>query len=103
MKSLKIINWITKHGGADYKGLDINLFIPGTQIYLDDVCYVQTEEIDIPENSEIEVITGAEYASILENLPVPEQPEDMNSRMAANEDALALLLFEVAALKGGIA
>lgn len=108
MKLLKISNWLTERGSADYKGLDIDLFVPGTQIYPDhSVCYIGTDQDDIPQHADIEEITQEQYDDVIASLPEPVDPlqelKDENARLAAadldNKEAIATL-YEM--MLGGI-
>lgn len=64
MICLKVINVAPERGGMyDYKGLDINKIVPGTQVYPYGTrdFYGITEQEDIPEHGDIHLITEAEY------------------------------------------
>jgi hypothetical protein len=74
MKILKIIN--LGEGKLDYKGLDINRFIPGSQLYAEDysVFYVYTAEENIPDHPDVQIVSQEEYDEFkqyLLNLPKP--------------------------------
>lgn len=76
------INNINKHGIMDYKGLDIDLFVAGSQFYYGgenniENCLVKTEEIltDFSHNDVVE-IEEKEYWQIIEEYKSePTQPE----------------------------
>jgi len=98
MKLLKIFNWITPNGTADYKGLDIELFTPGTQVYPDDsVCYIGTVEVDIPQHADIKVITQAEYDAVVESIPSPIDPlQELKAENEAIKQSIAELTMLLA-------
>lgn len=62
MKYLKIIN-INPKGVIDYKTLDINQFVAGTQVYdlEKGVCLVQTSQVNFEPHSDIMELTVDEY------------------------------------------
>ncbi|WP_213431615.1 hypothetical protein, partial [Paenibacillus dendritiformis] len=69
MIGVKIINAIGERGGNyDYKGLDFEKFVPGTQVYPTGTrdFYVITEQEDIPEHEDILLITTEEYEAVYE-------------------------------------
>lgn len=63
MKILKIKNIANNNGSVDYKGLNIESFIGGSQIYEHDLtfCCVFTSDDDIIFNDDIEEITKEQY------------------------------------------
>lgn len=75
MKYVKIVNLFPAGGGTcDYKGLDINLFVAGKQVYDETVAYIVTEETDLPVNDDLIELTEHEYLSCrqeIENRPRP--------------------------------
>lgn len=62
MKYLKIIN-INPKGVIDYKTLDINQFVAGTQVYNleNGVCLVQTSQVDFEPHIDVTELTADEY------------------------------------------
>lgn len=82
----KIINFITPTGQADYKGLDIDRFTPGRQLYPADFsfCVIMTDEEF--QHNDITEITQQEYddikKTIQENTPKTdaEKLEDLQSK-----------------------
>lgn len=102
MKTLKITNWLTPRGNADYKGLNIDLIVPGSQIYLDGVCYIQTDEPDIPEHGDIEEVTQEEYKAAITNIPTPVDPlEELRNENKELKQAIAEITMTIAAMMGG--
>ncbi|MDU5145374.1 MAG: hypothetical protein E6230_24660 [Paenibacillus dendritiformis] len=64
MIGLKVINVAPERGGNyDYKGLDLDKFVSGSQVYPRGTrdFYVITEQEDIPEHEDVRLITEAEY------------------------------------------
>ncbi|TDL50946.1 hypothetical protein E2R60_20585 [Paenibacillus dendritiformis] len=66
MIGVKIVNVVGPRGGLyDYKGLDIDKFVPGTQVYPSGTrdFYVITEQAkeEIPKHEDVLLITEAEY------------------------------------------
>lgn len=62
MKYLKIIN-INSTGMIDYKTLDIEQFVAGTQVYdlENGVCLVQTSQADFEPHIDVTELTEEEY------------------------------------------
>lgn len=62
MKYLKIIN-INPTGMIDYKTLDIEQFVAGTQVYdlENGVCLVQTSQADFEPHIDVTELTEEEY------------------------------------------
>lgn len=91
MFSYKINNLLKGDCTLDYKGLDLNLIIAGTQIYNSDYsfCLLVTTE-DVATNGDLVQITEAEYNTlkqeIIDAIPVPEKTEAQ-----INSEKIALL------------
>ncbi|WP_213431614.1 hypothetical protein, partial [Paenibacillus dendritiformis] len=69
MIGVKITNVIGPRGGnCNYKGLDPEKFVPGSQVYPSGTrdFYVITEQEDIPEHEDILLITTEEYEAVYE-------------------------------------
>lgn len=62
MMNLKINNILAQDGSIDYKGLNIEKFIAGTQKYpiSHEYCIVKTSG-EVPEHNDIIVLTDSEY------------------------------------------
>lgn len=95
MQGLKILNLVPEGGGVcNYKGLDIDMFIPGSQIYPGDerACYLITNEETIPEHADILRITTDEYEVAREKYVVnpvrPPSTEDLQKQIDAMQLAL---------------
>lgn len=90
-------------GQIDYKGLDINQFVPGSQVYAYDVteCVIATSEDYNGENPDVIELTQEEYELKAEELratyPEPESEVDPKA-LQAQIDALNIAM---AALLGG--
>lgn len=103
MIGLKVINVAPERGGNyDYKGLDIDKFVPGTQVYPSGTrdFYVITEQEDIPEHEDIHLITTEEYEAAYEaernrqHEPGPiEQLKAENEELRRQLDALQLAVM----------
>lgn len=90
-------------GMIDYKGLDINQFMPGSQVYAYDLseCVIATTEDWQGNHPDVIELTQAEYTEKAEELratyPEPE-PEVDPKAFQAQIDALTIA---VAAMLGG--
>ena len=74
---LKIENLIDKRGRADYKGLNTNDFIPGTQAYSNDfsTCYVETEETLETIPTDVTELTEQEYREAVATIRAEQEEE----------------------------
>ena len=103
MKFLRISNPISKFGQYDYKGLDINQFIPGSQVYKADntvVLVVTNHDGYIPHDDLSELIES-EYDQLRAELeaenaaPVKTQTDQiiqLQSDLKSAQDAINMLL-----------
>lgn len=100
MNIIKINNLIKSNGEADYKGLDINKFIAGKQLYSsnfikNNTCMVITLEEDIPTHKDVKIVTEEEYnlfkEEIKQNSPKTEE-EILKERIASLELAMANII-----------
>lgn len=66
MKILKISNILEPHGAIDYKGLDIDKFKAGTQLYSNDLqwCVLYTNEDDYNQHPDIVELGETTYHEI---------------------------------------
>ena len=101
MYSYKIINLIKKNGKADYKGLNVNDIIPGTQIYdtvIMNECVLKSSE-DLPQGTELLKLTDEEYEieknAILQRQPIPKTSEQKIAELQETIDALAFEILEL--------
>jgi hypothetical protein len=80
MKYFKIVNLLNIFGQADYKGLDIEKFIAGSQMYKSDFseCAIATNEETIPVHPELTEISEADYITY-RNLIIQEQQAQKQS------------------------
>ncbi|BFH15903.1 hypothetical protein WJ0W_003295 [Paenibacillus melissococcoides] len=111
MIGLKIINVVPERSGnLDYKGLDINLFVAGSQIYPPGTrdCYVITAQVDIPKHEDIHLVTEAEYEAAYnaererQQEPGPiEQLKAENEELRKQLDALQLAVMGMMDTPGG--
>lgn len=79
MRVLKIHN-IGSNGVIDYKGLNIEMFVPGSALYpydltVSDFCYVKTTEENIPNHPDILDVDQEEYDSFRLEL-IATRPKD---------------------------
>ena len=66
MRYFKIVNLLNQFGQPDYKGLDINNFVPGGQVYSPDntTCIVATtDDTASSTSSDVTELTEADYTS----------------------------------------
>lgn len=82
MKYVKVINLTNAFGTADYKGLEIEMIIPGSQVYditLSVFIGATTEEA-LPIHADLIEITEAEYKSkkseIIASYPLPKEEQN---------------------------
>jgi len=70
MNYVKVVNLINEHNDADYKGLNLNMFVPSKAIYTSDfkTAYIITLEEIIPNHKELEIITEEEYNNVKNQL-----------------------------------
>ncbi|WCR29708.1 hypothetical protein L3476_13870 [Paenibacillus thiaminolyticus] len=90
MIGLKLINVVGPNGGnCDYKGLDINKFVSGSQVYPRGTrdFYVITEQEDIPEHPDIQFVTEEEYEAAYEaERNRPREPGPIEKLQSENEE-----------------
>lgn len=90
MKYLKIIN-INPTGMIDYKTLDIEQFVAGTQVYdlENGVCLVQTSQDNFEPHIDVTELTADEYntqADIINTMsPVVQEKTEIEKLKAENE------------------
>ncbi|WP_268623899.1 hypothetical protein [Paenibacillus alvei] len=104
MQGLKISNIYSEYGGdLDYKGLDVEQFVPGSQIYPanEGICYVITNEEEVPEHSDIVMITTDEYEAARDKYVVnpvrPPSPDAMQQQIDALQASVLGLMEQIAA------
>ncbi|WP_411552303.1 hypothetical protein [Paenibacillus lautus] len=99
MKFYKVTS-LQLFGQYDYKGLDIDKFIPGSQVYndIDNEFSVATTEVLFQGHPDVAEITEAEYTTYRDRVipkPImPEEAEALNTRLDTAETDLGLLLLE---------
>ena len=101
MKAVKISNLVQPNGSVDYKGLNIDLNVPGTQVYdIEDgnnVAYLYTTQDVLPQHPDLIEISEAEYeaakADFLARQKANQPPSiyEHSQRLADIELALAEL------------
>lgn len=98
MKYVKVINLTNAFGTADYKGLNIEMIIPGSQVYDDTLSLFigATTEEALPMNADLIEITEEEYksqkAEIIASYPLPKE-EQNEVKIALLETALQDLIL----------
>lgn len=73
---LKINNIKTQTGQIDYKGLDIEKFIPGSQVYPQDLRFCLVETLEVTSESEDVVVLSVEEYNNIKELTLSEVPKD---------------------------
>ncbi|AET70755.1 hypothetical protein Desor_5379 [Desulfosporosinus orientis DSM 765] len=62
MKFGKIVNFTNMFGQSDYKNIDINLIVAGSQAYKSDgSCFVFAYDGDIPQHEDISELTQVQW------------------------------------------
>ncbi|MCY6957970.1 hypothetical protein [Clostridium brassicae] len=99
MNILKIQKLIKFNGEYDYKGLNIDLFVAGSQIYFDKnidnaYCYVKTMEDNISKYEDITEVSEEEYNKAKQNKDderkqQEQQKQSVEGRLSAIEIGLA--------------
>lgn len=92
MKYLKIVN-ININSVVDYKTLDINQFVAGTQVYdlENGVCLVQTSQADFEPHIDVTELTADEYntqADIINAMSPQVQEKNEIDELKAENEAL---------------
>lgn len=82
MKYIEVADLVNIFGQSDYKGLNIDLFISGSQVYSTDMSVfigATTEEL-LPVHADLTEITEAEYiskkADIIASYPLPKEEQN---------------------------
>lgn len=89
-------------GQIDYKGLDIDKFIPGSQVYAHDVteCVIATSEDYNGENPDVIELTQEEYELKAEELRATHPEPEVNTEYLQQQiDALNIAMAGI--LGGG--
>lgn len=106
MKYLKIIS-INQVSSVDYKTLDINQFVAGSQVYdfANGVCLVQTSEDNYTPHADIIELTESEYSEqrdIINSMSPQAQEKDkiaqLEEKVDLQEQALAELTMFISTL-----
>ena len=99
MKLIKISNLLQINGQPDYKGLDLEKIVPGTQLYpdYDNVAYFEYDG-EVAEGGDVRIVTRAtydEHKNRITNQPRPMTPEDEIAKLKQedlnNKEAIAEL------------
>lgn len=93
MKTYKISNLHQADGMCDYKGLNINKFIAGSQVYdlSNNLCLIKTTEESIIQNADITILADQEYNTLKSEIDKNKanQSASINDRISALEVAMA--------------
>ena len=94
---IKVIN-MNYNGKIDYKGLDINKFISGTQVYdFDNQIFLVNTTEEVTATSDILIITQEEYTRAKEEIlsrEVPVETDNLEERVNEMEQILNALVGE---------
>lgn len=94
MKYVKITNLFPPEGGiCDYKGMNIDLFVPGKQVYDGSTAYLATLEDVIPQHSDITELTEEEYLQYRYEVDNRPMPLSESERLALLEKAVEDLIL----------
>lgn len=94
MKYVKIINLFPPQGGVcDYKGLDIDLFVAGKQVYDETTAYIATTEDTIPAHADLVELTEQEYLNYKQEIENRPRPLTETERIELMEKAMEDLIL----------
>jgi|HigsolmetaAR203D_1030402.scaffolds.fasta_scaffold00226_60 hypothetical protein len=97
MMFVKVVNILGPNGHIDYKGLDIDRFVPGSQAYKVDFSFcilATTEELaELP--SDVEELTQEQYEDLRNQIL-----EEEYQRQDPYQAQIDALTFEILQLKG---
>lgn len=105
--NIRIEDWLPGgSGSADYKGLNIDCFVPGSQLYFKDYCYVKTTEDLSSAYKDVKVVSEEEYQAAYEELNNQSSNyidplEELRTENAELKQAIAELTMMIAAPIGG--
>lgn len=100
MKILKISNLLDSYGTADYKGIDLNKIIPGSQLYPQDgsnTAYLKYNSNTLPSDADLTEITEDEYNQI-KTLIDKNKPQSLEDRVELVEKAIDDIILNGGAL-----
>lgn len=94
MRYFKINNLKNMFGQCDYKGLDIDKFVPGSQGYSSDVtyCIIATNEESIISNTDLLELTEAQYIAEMQIIKNTQQENDPIKQLQQQNAAILLAL-----------
>lgn len=97
------INNLMKGNSADYKGLNLELFVPGSQIYKPDLsfCVIETQEENEVIHPDLTLLDEAGYNSLVSAIQTENDALKVSTdqRIKNLEDQIATLTAEIEALK----
>ncbi|MGE6260858.1 hypothetical protein ACQKCU_23780 [Heyndrickxia sporothermodurans] len=105
MEYLKINNF-PRDRAADYKGLNLNQIVPGTQLYPAADYAIVGYEGEVPEHEDLEIVSEEYYQEVLKeiNENAPKSPLDiLKEENQQLQQDIGSLLFESANDKAEIA
>ena len=94
MHYYQISKLVQSNGTADYKGLDISLFIAGSQVYdfSNNLCLVQSNEEK--SGTDITVLTEAEYLAAKDTILATRQPTELE-QLQTNQALIQAALDDI--------
>lgn len=107
MKFYKINNLTDLFGQPNYRGLDIERFIPGSQAYTSDLgtCVIATKQVDFGGHADVSELTQEQYLTekqaIFDAYPKPKNLEEIIGNQQTQIDQLTIMLGDVL-LNGGM-
>lgn len=106
---VKINHLLNERGQADYKGLDISMNVPGSQIYAlidgNNYCVLETGETILPDHPDLIELDHLTYEQereeILSKITPPTDPvEELKKENAELKQAIADLTMTMATMMG---
>lgn len=99
MRYFKITNLVQPSGICDYKGLEIDAFVAGSQVYSQDgkTCIISTvQDTEIAAHQDVLELTEIEYLAEKEAMviPVPNPIEEQIAELQAQNAQMLLALVE---------
>jgi len=91
---VKVFNLVQDNGHVDYKGLDLNKIVGGTQLYpnYDNVAYFMYDG-DVTETTGIQIVTQATYDEHKNRIANEPKPLSDSDRIKMLEDSIDFLMM----------
>lgn len=88
---VKVSNVFTSQGNADYKGLDLDKIVPGTQLYPQGANYcIVGYEGDLPMNTDLVEVTETDHTTLMDQIK-NNQPLSLSDQLAKANDQITLM------------